>query len=107
MNWPDLDERRAKRIEGNGFTIYLFFPHGVRYRDAAHVLTLSSEPLLEEDERKKRRWLRGIYLPSSLRWDDGVSVTSVDEQLVLERMKAALQEKAEHYKFIQRDDVHS
>ena len=107
MVWPGLDEKKAKRVDCDGYVVYMFFPHAVRYEQPDRTLTLSSEPLLDEDERGKRGWLRGIYLPSTLRWDDGVVVSPAESKLILDRLSSALRKKSEHYKFVYRDDVYS
>jgi hypothetical protein len=107
MNCPDLNENSAKRFAGDGYVVKMYFPHGVRYMEGDHVLTLSSEPLLEKNELGRERWLTAVYLPTLLKWDSGIPIDSVDADIVLSRIKKALKSGLKRYKLISRDDIYS
>jgi hypothetical protein len=70
----------GRRVQGPGYDVELFSPNGIRYRDGAHAVTLWSEILkgVPDENGKRSFWIfdyvRGVYLPTTLRWDDGTAL---------------------------------
>ena len=108
MDWKQLlDNQHASKFEGQGYSVFLFFPHGVRYETPKGTLTLSSEIMFMKDEQgDKERWLRGIYLPTSPNWDSGEIITRSELRSILLNLESALREKSEHYRFVANDEVY-
>ena len=107
MDWKQLlDNEHASKFHGQGYSVFLFFPHGVRYETPKGTLTLSSEILFMKDELgSEEHWLRGIYLPTSPNWDSGGVITPSELRSILTDLETALREKSEHYRFVVKDEV--
>jgi hypothetical protein len=108
MDWKQsLDNKDASTFDGQGYSVFLFFPHGVRYETPKGTLTLSSEILFMKDEQgDEERWLRGIYLPTSPYWDAGELITPSELRSILIDLETALREKSERYRFVVNDEVY-
>jgi hypothetical protein len=108
MGWKQsLDNKHASQFDGEGYSVFLFFPHGVRYETPKGTLTLSSEILFMKDEKgDKERWLRGNYLPTNPNWDAGELITPAALRSILIDLETALREKFEQYRFVVNDEVY-
>jgi hypothetical protein len=108
--WQDLFDRKTGRvIEGNGFSVCLYSEGNLRYSESERSITLLTEIV---DERDGRKWLIFpkvrvvMYLPTSLRWDDGVQVEPAAAPVVISRILEAITTAGESARTEVSDEVY-
>ncbi|MGA9963848.1 MAG: Imm74 family immunity protein [Terriglobales bacterium] len=97
-----LKDITAQHFRGEGYVIDIITPSAVRYREATRTITLSTEPLMMNDQKDKKGWVLEVYVHRPLQWDNpnqGEVADPVEEALILARVEAGLKAKVGRYQF--------
>ena len=92
----------AQHFHGEGYVIDIISHSAVRYREAARTITLSTEPLMAEDEKHGKGWVLEVYVHRPLQWDhpsQGEVTDPLEEELILARVEEGLKAKVGKYRF--------
>src|SRR5437764_14637392 len=94
--WQDLfDKKPGRVIEDSGFSVCLYSQGNLRYSEGERSITLLTE-IVDESDQLGRKWLilprvrTIVYLPVSLKWDDGAPVDSAATPIVTSRIMEAI-----------------
>jgi hypothetical protein len=98
-------------IKGDGFSVRLYSRYGVRYCERGRELTLATE---HEDatDRYGRSLLvfptfeTQLFIPISLRWDNGEPISSVELEVVLQRISAVFERYKRPFRVIVGDEIY-
>jgi len=92
-----LNNKKPRVYQGDGYLVQMYFPHGVRYLEGDRSLTLWSELLrVNPGSGEKfwvffrRRWHRGVYVPTVLKWDDGSGCDPDCSSVIISRLETAM-----------------
>jgi hypothetical protein len=104
--WYDwLKIKSAKRIQGDGYVIEIISPSTVKYREGERTLTLSTEPLMHDNNGDKHGWTLVVYVQQPLKWDEPAMVMSPSEaDRVMARIQEGLNKKVGRYDFVDRSN---
>jgi len=94
--WQYLfDNQPGRVIEGAGFSVHLYSQGNLRYSEGERSITLLTE-IVDETDQLGRRWLIFpsvrivVYVPTSLKWDDGAAVETAATLVVISRIMEAI-----------------
>src|SRR3954447_12318112 len=92
MDWRRVIDRFPSRLhKGDGFSVQIYEPQGVRYYQGGRELSLLAERQ-DATERYGRSLLilptfeTQIYVPTSLTWDGGEILTDAESAAVIQRI---------------------
>ena len=110
--WQDLfDKKPGRVIEGSGFSVCLYSQGNLRYSEGERSITLLTE-IVDESDQVGRRWLifprvkTIVYLPISLKWDDGTPVDLAATPIVTSRIMEAIASAGEPARTEASDEVY-
>jgi hypothetical protein len=113
MDWRRVIDRFPSRLhEGDGFSVRIYEPQGVRYYEGGRELSLLAE---REDatDRYGRSLLilptfeTQIYVPTSLAWDGGEVLTEAESATVIERIGNVFRKLKRPFRVITGDEVYN
>ena len=90
-----LRNKSAKRVQGDGYIIEIISPFTIRYHEGERTLTLSTEPLMQDSNGDKRRWILAVYVQQPLTWDEGAELvmSRSEAETVMARIEEGLKRK--------------
>ncbi len=110
--WQDLfDKKPGRVIESGGFSVCLYSQGNLRYSEGERSITLLTE-IVDETDQLGRKWLIFpnvriiVYLPVSLKWDDGAPVDSAATPIVTSRIMEAIASAVEQARMEVSDEVY-
>jgi len=112
MGWRQVVGRfPSQLIKGDGFSVRLYSRNGARYCEQGRELTLATE-CEDATERYGRSLLvfptfeTQLFVPSSLRWDNGEPISSVESEIVLQRISAVFERYKRPFTVIVGDEIY-
>jgi hypothetical protein len=110
--WQDLFDKPPGRVnQGSGFSVCLYSQGNLRYSEGERSITLLTE-IIDESDQLGRKWLIFprvriiVYLPESLKWDDGAPVDSAAAPIVTSRIMEAIANAGESARTEVSDEVY-
>jgi hypothetical protein len=112
MSWRQVIERfPSQLINCDGFSVRLYARYGARYCEDDRQLTLATESE-EATDRYGRSLLvfptyeSQVFIPNSLRWDDGQLLSSVKSEIVIQRIRAVFEKHRCPFRLIVGDEIY-
>ena len=102
----------GRRVQGGGYDVEFFSPNGIRYYNGDGAITLWSAILkgVPDEDGKRSFWIfdyvRAVYLPSVLSWDDGGPLNADERAMVLAGIRSAHKRIRNRVKFIVDDEMY-
>ena len=112
MGWRQVvGQFPSQLIKGDGFAVRLYSRYGARYFEQGRELTLATE-YEDATDRYGRSLLvfptfeTQRFIPSSLRWDNGEPISSVESEIVLQRISAVFERYKRPFRVIVGDEIY-
>ena len=110
--WQDLfDKKPGRVVKGSGFSVCLYSQGNLRYSEGERSITILTE-IVDESDQVGRKWLifpgvkSIVYLPVSLKWDDGAPVELAATPIVTSRIMEAFASAGEPARTEVSDEVY-